>query len=202
MKGFAYDSVSANTTQATHAWAVSWQRRNKRYCHCNHDGPSGHRPAEHGNSPRSATTYQHTPRDFCRPKHHTPVGDMEFDTTRFWLILYNRMDTTAEKNLKHHWMQHFTLVTKQKNILCVTTDRPCNITRKNQTPWKIPMFHQHLRKTVITFQSRSLPKLLCPTKDACTTCGRHDTQHPDAKDATALVYIVTFSTHKLSLWRT
>lgn len=164
MKGFAYDSVSANTTQATHAWAVSWQRRNKRYCQCNHDGPSGHRPAEHGNSPRSATTYQHTPRDFCRPKHHNPVGDMEFDTTRFLLISYNRMDTTAEKNLKHHWMQHFTLVTKQKNILCVTTDCPCNITRKNQTPWKIQCFINTYEKQLLRSNLDLCPNLSAQLK--------------------------------------
>ena len=53
------------------------------------------------------------------------------------------------KNLKHHWMQHFTLVTKQKNILCVTTDCPCNITRKNQTPWKIQCFINTYEKQLL-----------------------------------------------------
>ena len=81
---------------------------------------------------------------------HPGALNMEFDTTWFLLISYHRMDTTARKNPEKHWMQHFTLVTKHQNILCVTTDRSCYITIKNQTPWKIQCFINTYEKQLLS----------------------------------------------------
>ena len=180
--GFAYDSVSANTTQATHAWAVSWQRRSKSYCHCNHGGPSGHRPAEHGNSPRSVEHGVWYNMIFA---HFIPQDG--YNSQKKSREALNAAFHSGDKTSKHLMCYYWPFLLHHD---------------KKSNSLKNPMFHQHLRKTVIKFQSRSLPKLLYPTEDACRTCGRHDTQHPDAKAATTLVYIVTFSKHKLSLWRT